>query len=1041
MQTTLGIDVGSTTAKVVVATADGELLFHRCERHRGHPRPLVDALVAEARDRHAPAHVAATGTLGVAMAADFGAVPVHEVRAVALAVRARHPRVRCIVELGGQDAKILFLGREGASDDTQMNDRCAAGTGATLDRIAARLDLSPSVLATAHLEGDLRVAAKCGVFAETDVVNARKRGASDGAVVAALARAIVVQNLAVLARGRTLEPPVLLLGGPHAHLPVLAEAWREALAALWGTRDVAPGPVEVPPHAELFAALGAALHVARGGRSLALVRGVHRGLRELPPLREPHDDAASIEAVRRSSPRAHLGAGPVPVHLGIDAGSTTAKAVALSSDGELLLSSYGPSSGNPVDDVRERLTELLRNARARGAELLVQSLGVTGYGAQMVAPVLGADAAPVETIAHARAALRAAPDTDVVVDVGGTDVKVLRLEGDAVADFHVSNQCAAGHGAFLATAATDVGVPMDRFADHAFAARRAPRFTVGCAVFLDTDRVTFRRNGYDNDEILAGLAWSLARNVWELVVPVPPERLGRRFLLTGGAHRNAAVAWAQTKYLSERVPGARVTVHETPELCGARGAALVGMEAAARAGESRFVGLAAACALRVEIVTGEPLRCTRCELACARSVVRVRGGDGVRRPNLARRLVVGHTCERGADEASTGRRSRRHAPDLFVTEATRLFHRLLSPPRPPSPHAPVIGIPRVMALYRSAPLLLHYLEAAGVPRENLVLSPTTSEALFHRGAHWGAHDPCFPGKLVLSHVDWLLEAHRRRPLDFLFMPALPHAAIAVRGTADTASCPIVAATPHLVLAALRRNGDVLTRLGIRPLVPELSLVDRARLDRQLFETFGPILDLDRETHERALAHGLAAQRAYLDRCRWSGARLLLRAARRGQAVAVILGRPYHADPGVQHGVSTELAARGIPVLGIASLPDLDPARADLSDLVPAVTNSGCAEKMWAARVIAAVPHLVAVDLSSFRCGQDASVLGLLTDALEATGRPVLRLHDMDEDRPDISVRVRIDTFADAVRRFEAPSLATRLAPPRVPREATAEVFA
>lgn len=1032
----IGVDVGSTTAKVVAVSATGDLLFHQCLRHRGRPKALASELLEAARLRFPGAPLGVTGSVGVALAGELSAVPVHEVHAVGLAVRQRHPEALSVVELGGQDAKILRLDGS-AHVDAEMNDRCAAGTGATIDRIASRLGLDEGQLAGARLVGDLSVAAKCGVFAETDIVNLLKRGASWQEALSALARAIVVQNLAVLSRGRVLRPPIVLLGGPHAHLPILAEAWRQCLAELWSDRGLDSGPVLTPDHAELYAALGAAHHVRLGGRPLARVEGVLGSERAAPALWSTLDDGKALAALTCAA-TPPVTAGVVRVHLGVDAGSTTSKVVAIDEGGHLVASAYGPSLGNPIDDARERLKQLERDASAQGARFEVLSLGVTGYGAELLAPAFGADLSLVETVAHARAALEEMPDADVVVDVGGTDVKIMCLEGERVAHFHLSNQCSAGHGAFLATAAEDLGVALDDYADRALGATRMPRFTVGCGVFMDTDRVTFQRRGFTTSELLAGLAWALPRNIWEYVVAASPRSLGRRFLLTGGTQQNLAAAWAQAKYLHQEVPGATVRVHPHPGLCGALGVALTNRAERDESASSSFVGFERLDAVRAKVTTGQDTRCQRCEVGCARTVVEFTGveltgveltgvepeGVELESEREPRRLLIGNACERGADLESTQRRTGAHATDAVMFEVGRLF-RAPPPGATAMKDAPRIGIPRVMGLYRSAPLLMHYLCAAGLPYENIVLSPPTSTPLFQDGARWGVTDPCFPSKLVLSHVDWLLH----QPIDVLLMPTLTHAKIAVRGTRDTASCPIVTASGHVALAALGREGDPLGERGIQALVPELCVTDPALLERQLRAVFGELLSLDEAQNREAFEAGLAAQRAFHADCRRLGAKVLARARREGKAVAVILARPYHADPGVQHGISTELAARGLPVLGISSLPLEDESLLDLHDVLPEATNSGCAEKTWAARVIAQDPNLVAVDLSSFRCGQDASIMGTLGDLLDPLDKPTLRLHDLDEDRPGATFRIRLETFLHAVRRYEA-RIPKRLPPAR-----------
>ncbi|HEX7479958.1 MAG TPA: BadF/BadG/BcrA/BcrD ATPase family protein [Polyangiales bacterium] len=1025
----LGIDIGSTTAKAVVIAESGEVLHAERVRHAGRARQAAQRLAARARERFELARCGIAGSIGLSLASELGATPIHEVHALTLAVHERHAECKSIVELGGQDAKVIFLGSGLAGDDVQMNDRCAAGTGATIDRIARRIGMTSEALALLRLCGNLRVAAKCGVFAETDIVNLLQSGASHDAAMSALARAIVVQNLAVLTRGRLLAPPLLLLGGPHAHWPLLVEAWREALHALWQQRGVASGPIDAPRDGDLYVALGAAHHALVQGRAAVSVHMTTADAQADDRLLSDGDDRSLLTALRRQDPPACLPSGAVDVHLGIDAGSTSMKCVAIDRDGQLLASSYGPSTGRPLDDARARLGDLFDQARKAHSQLVVCSLGVTGYGAALLGPLLGADIAPVETLAHAAGARAAFPQAQVVVDVGGTDIKVMRLQGADVAEFFVSNQCSAGHGAFLASSALDMGVKPEHFAERALAATRAPRFSVGCAVFMDSDRVTFARDGYKVDEILAGLSWTLARNVWEFVVPRPPEQLGTRFVLCGGAQRNLAAAFAQAKYLHARVAGCEVVMHPTPELCGALGAALLACaHVTATRAATRFRGLSRLATLQLHVQADASLRCERCTLGCERSRVTLDEGASKRRSWLQ-----GNACERGAEEASTAHRGRGHAPDLFGADATQLFrwptrdHSLSLVPRRERSW-PVLAIPRVMCMYRAAPLVLGYLEAAGMPREHVLWSPTTSAALFQDGARRGMNDPCFPAKLVHAHVDALLRMHAQHPFDALFLPAVTHASVVTTGTADCAACPIVTACGYAALAALGREGDVLGARGIAAISSELCLAEPAQAQEQLYAGLGRWLGLTRDEHQAAVQRALAFARQGFERRRARGARVLADAERRGRAVAVVLARPYHADPGVSHGISTQLAAHGMPVLGIGSLPLGAAALRDLSGVLAESTNSGCAEKVWAARAVVAHPNLVAVDLSSFRCGQDASVLGMLQRTLGAADKPALYVHDLDEDRPTASLALRVQTFLAAVQRYEARALRARATP-------------
>lgn len=1007
MSLALGIDVGSTTVKVVAIDDRARLRWAASARHAGRPYELVETLRRAAQDVIGATRVGYTGTLGTALAEAERATAVHEVHAVALAVRVRVPNARTIVELGGQDAKVVWL--DGDTARAEMNDRCAAGTGATLDRIARRLALTEAEVRAAVPRADLRVTARCGVFAENDAVNLVQRGVARTDVFGAVARGIVGQCLSALMKGRLPDAPVVLLGGPHVHVPALALAWADALELVWG-RQLDRDDVAVPAAAHLFGAMGAALHVLRGGSSLVLARGVSTGERRLPPLVESEADAAEVAALAETlRAGAHVRPRRAPrrvAHIGVDAGTTTCKAVAIDRDGTILATSYVQSTGDPVVDARAALDQLGAASRH------VATLGVTGYGAALVATALGATAAIVETDAHARGARAIAPDTDVVVDVGGTDVKVLCLRSDGVGSFYVSSQCAAGHGAFVAATAAELGVPVEEIAERALSAVRAPRFAIGCAIFMDTDRVSFQRDGYTPSEILAGLSTAVARSVWEHVVGVPPARLGRRFLLTGGAHRNVAIAWAQIRHLRARVRDAQVTLAPQPELVGALGAALAARDK--HAGHGSTVWSPGA---QLDVVRTPAAACDGRELGCERTIVEVR------REVSVESLVLGAACERGASVGPVGRRTTQHAADLFDDDARRLFRLPPMPPQGPmSPRMPVLMFPRVLSLYRCAPLLQAYLYSAGLPESHMRFGPPTSTELIDASRVRAANDPCFPAKSVTAHVDAALAAHAERPFDVLVLPAVTHAYVETRGTTDSASCPLVAACGHTALAAVRRYTDRLLECGVTVLQPELCLSEPQRLDAQLFDAFGALLGIDRERHASAFADALRAARAYREDAIRRGSAVIERARSEGRVVAVVLSRPYHADPGLSHGVSMELAARGIPVLGLLSLPPGDSALADLSDLAPALTNSGSAEKLWAARVIAADSTLVAVDISSFRCGQDAAILGTLTDLLDAADKPWLSVHDLDEQRPAATIRMRVETFVAAVRRYEARAL-------------------
>jgi predicted nucleotide-binding protein (sugar kinase/HSP70/actin superfamily) len=558
-------------------------------------------------------------------------------------------------------------------------------------------------------------------------------------------------------------------------------------------------------------------------------------------------------------------------------------------------------------------------------------------------------------------------------------------------------------------------------------------------VFLDTARVTCQKNGFAPAEILAAYAHVLPRNIWENVAGgVSLESLGRVFVLSGGVQLNRAALDAHADYIRARHPHASVVVHPYPGEAGAIGAAI---EARASVkGSTQFVGFARARETQFSSRTDDSTRCRRCPSACPRTFVDARPLAGPRTtgaattPARALRLVTGHACERGAShgpgDASAEEASPSHgARDLLRTEASRLFERVIDVRTCSTAARGLrVAIPRVLSMYRSAPFFTHYLEAIGVARADIVTGTPTTDALWRRSAGRGTVDACFPVKVAQAHVAELL----RERIDVMFFPALTHALTAVRGCCDTASCPVVAGTPLTLRAAfgVGANGRAVRHVPDHDPVwlnPTLVLTDPKRLAARLFESIQTVAPaLEWAEHLGALEQARTAQRTFEATLERDGVEALERARTTRRAAVVILGRPYHADPGIHHDIGSELRALGRTTLSTRALPKSGVALdalggADVFDLsgdAPAMTNSGDGEKLAALRLVAAHPFLVAIELSSFKCGQDASLYADVASRARAGGRPFLALHDLDETRPVGSLRLRLRTFLDAVERWE-----------------------
>ena len=896
----VGLDVGSTTVKAVVMdTRTDEILWKDYDRHETRqPEKVLDFLerIEGAVPQAGQLRIFATGSGASSLVELIGAKFVQEVNAVSLAVEHLHPDAGSVIELGGQDAKIIIWTVDEASGAKRkipsMNDKCAGGTGAVIDKISAKLQLSGDALQRSPYRGvELHpVAGKCGVFAETDINGLQKQGVPPDQLMASLYEAIVQQNLSVLTRGNTLRPKVLLLGGPNTFIPALRDCWKLNISKVWEERNV-PLPdgvdpedlVLVPDNAQYYAAIGSVLY----GKTEEPEVGRYRGVEQLVTFIEggrsrmraasgdsglcsgPEELAAFREAftVPAFEPPRLAPGSVVQAFVGIDGGSTSTKGVLMDADGKLLAEAYQLSQGNPLADAQDILQELRRQVEDQGAQLDVRGLATTGYAKDMLKEALEADVAIVETVAHTEAALHYYDDVDVIVDVGGQDIKVIILSDGRVKDFRLNTQCSAGNGYFLQSTAARFGFAVDEYADAAFEAEQLPLFGYGCAVFMETDIVNFQQLGWQKHEIMAGLAKVLPKNIWLYVVAEPNlAKFGTNFVLQGGTQRNLAAVKAQYDFIKERVPDANIRVHRFTGTSGAIGAALEAARSVQER-ESSFIGLAEAEGLEFTTTRDESTRCGRCKNNCLRTFVDLRTaqGDG-------RRYIIA-TCEKGEVEheedvkevrqrLAAVQKAHPNLVEFASIDAFRSFRppqvrslseetpqpatqpaarggllarfRRTSVPRPEALSRELrklragikIGIPRVLNMYSLAPLFRSYLEALGVDHKHVVFSDYIDAKLWFRGGRRGSIDQCFPSKVAIAHVHNLVfDQDARKKPDLIFFPIIRKLPPEIANAVDTAACPTVAITPDVLRAAYTKESDVFAEHGIRYVTPSLSMDD------------------------------------------------------------------------------------------------------------------------------------------------------------------------------------------------------------------------
>jgi predicted CoA-substrate-specific enzyme activase len=760
----------------------------------------------------------------------------------------------------------------------------------------------------------------------------------------------------------------------------------------------------------------------------------------------------------------------VSAFLGLDAGSTSTKAVLLSRSGDVLCKAYQLSHGDPIQETKELLDQFRQQVESQQACLEILGVGTTGYAKDLLHDVLCADVALVETVAHTHSALHYYNDPHCIVDVGGQDIKIIVLRNGRIKDFRLNTQCSAGNGYFLQSTAQAFGVATQEFADLAFSARAMPVFGYGCAVFLQSDIVNFQRSGWRREEILAGLAAVLPKNIFLYVANVPNvASLGTRFVLQGGTQHNLAVVKAEVDFIrnsygnGQRQP--EIIVHQHCAEAGAIGAAMEARRLHAKGRRTTFIGLEAVRNIHYQATRGEETRCRFCRNNCLRTFLDIDTGNSGNGSSTSqspqtqsepcKRRVIIASCEKGAVQDVASLRELKAGLDLIRASnpnladvAAHQVWKSRSPalvrdaiPASSSWRKPIndrialmknrsnlrVGIPRILNMYVYAPLFSAYLESLGVPTENIVYSDFTTNEMYRSGSSRGAIDPCFPSKIAIAHFHNLIFAkHVHKPLDFIFLPMFDVLCSPLVRTRACNACPTVAVTPETVEAAYTKEINIFAENHIGYLHPLANLADQKLFAKQMFDCWGPILGLSREENQRAVEAGYAAWRGYEREIRQQARDALDMLERENRLGVVMLGRPYHHDPGLNHGILEEFQRLGYPVFSQNTLPfdeDLldrlfgEEVRAgiithplDISDVWKTATAASSNMKIWAAKFTARHPNLVALEISSFKCGHDAPVYSVVERIIEQSGTPYFCFKDLDENKPVASIRLRVETI-------------------------------
>jgi predicted nucleotide-binding protein (sugar kinase/HSP70/actin superfamily) len=603
----------------------------------------------------------------------------------------------------------------------------------------------------------------------------------------------------------------------------------------------------------------------------------------------------------------------------------------------------------------------------------------------------------------------------------------------------------------------------------AFQARLSPKFSYGCAVFLDSDRVNFQKEGYAREELLAGLALVLPKNIWQYVVQIPRmAELGRVFVLQGGTQKNMAALKAQVDYIEKRVPNAEVYLHPHTGEAGAIGAAFEALRVTRRRGTTTFVGFDQAIAINYTSTNDETTRCNFCPNNCSRTFIDTATLDG-----KSARYISGFSCEKGTVEnmdslkkLNKERQTRmKKYPNLVDYEAKLAFKSFFEAAPMPAHGAPVkdivvkktllgairhkeverpfqrssaenwekrrdarIGIPRVLNLYSTGPFWRTYFEALGVDSRNVVFSDETSEELWQEGCKYGSVDPCYPSKVCQAHIHNLLfKHHEKKALNYIFFPSITHLPTYIINQMDTASCPVVSGTPKVLRAAFTKETDFFGERGISYLDTAVTLNEPLMCKKQMFREWGPLLGMTEDESDFAIDQAFKAVDAFEVEMQRKGAEIVEEVTRENRVALIMLGRPYHNDPGLNHSVLEEFQALGYPILSMRSIPKdeafLKPFFAedlakgvidsplDVTDVWPENYSTNSVQKVWAAKFASRHPNMACLDLSSFKCGHDAPTYGLIDSIIGSAGKAYSALHDIDANKPSGSIKIRVKTYA------------------------------
>ncbi len=966
----LGIDVGSTTVKVCVLDEAGAVLYSSYVRHYSRVRECVLAELEKVSSFGSAFHACITGSAGLGIA-QRGKIPfVQEVQAAYGAIRRLYPDTDVAVELGGEDAKIIFVT---GGTEQRMNGSCAGGTGAFIDQMATLLDITVEEMDALALQAErvYPIASRCGVFAKSDIQPLLNQGASKADISASIFQAVVDQTVSGLAQGRRIKGKVLFLGGPLYFLKGLRRAFQKTLA-------LDDEHAVFPETAPCFMSIGAAIYAAQEREEsleelrarLAVVPDGENITVGEPLFADRAEYDAFIARHMRSDLRfANIHTYSGDAYLGIDSGSTTTKLMLITPDCRILYSHYQSNNGQPLDIVADRLREIYSLI---GGRIVIRGACVTGYGEDMMRAALKVDFGVVETMAHFKAALHFNPDVDFIIDIGGQDIKCFKVKNRAIDSIMLNEACSSGCGSFIQMFAKAMGMEIEEFSRLGLFAKHPVELGSRCTVFMNSSVKQAQKEGASVEDISAGLSSSIVKNaIYKVIRARTPDELGQHIVVQGGTFLNDAVLRS-----FEKETGKEVVRPAIAGLMGAFGAALYAMENTPE--EKLISSLVTEPELRAFSYASRSVTCKGCTSRCNVNILTFADG---------RRFISGNKCERGA-----GLPVSKNLPDLYQFK----YEKLYSLPRENVPGArATVGLPVQLVMFEQLPLWTRFFETCGF---QVALSDRSSRELYFLGQHTVASDTaCYPAKLMHGHIESLLN----RGVDFIFYPCESYN-LDEHDSVNHYNCPVVAYYPEL----LKANNERLTADNF--VMPYIDPNDEATTVRALHRALKKY-KLSSSLIRRAYRAGLEALEEYHAEVVARGRKILADAGREGRQVIVLAGRPYHADPEINHGIGKLLNSLGIAVLSE------DAVFGEGEQVKVSVLNQWTyhARLYRAAEFVSRCKNVNLVQLVSFGCGIDAITTDEVRSILESRGKLYTQIK-IDEINNLGVVRIRLRSLLAAI---------------------------